>query len=523
MRKLKIGIIDLVARRPTKRLYGRVMNANLASIMPQILAVWCEEEGHDVTLVCYTGREDIAEEVPDKCDIVFIGAFTQAAQLSYALSALCRSRGAVTVLGGPHARCYPEDAAKYFDYVLGFTNRDLIRDVLQDCEQHRPMGVCLSAPGQPQHLPGVRDRWKFIEQTLAKSPTFKMVPMMASLGCPYTCSFCIDSTVPYQPLDYDVMTADLRFLLTKYKRPIVGWHDPNFGIRFDECMDAIEDALPNGGIDFVAESSLSLLSEPHLKRLQKNGFRGILPGIESWFDLGNKSKTGKKQGEEKVRHIVDHINLIKEYIPYIQTNFVMGLDSDEGPEPFELTKMFMDLSPVSFPAMSLLSAFGRAAPLNLELQKQGRVLPFPFHFLNNNHAMNVKPANYEWPDFYDKVISLSKHAFSWRMIGRRFRASKGNIPRFMNLVRAVSSEGFGRIEYYMKYRERLDTDREFRAYLEGESQVLPAFFKDKVKKDLGPMWSWLPEGALEHDPNAYLKTENGQEPAWQSALVAPAA
>lgn len=124
MRKLKIGIIDLVARRPTKRLYGRVMNANLASIMPQILAVWCEEEGHDVTLVCYTGREDIAEEVPDKCDIVFIGAFTQAAQLSYALSALCRSRGAVTVLGGPHARCYPEDAAKYFDYVLGFTNRD---------------------------------------------------------------------------------------------------------------------------------------------------------------------------------------------------------------------------------------------------------------------------------------------------------------------------------------------------------------------------------------------------------------
>jgi len=202
---------------------------------------------------------------------------------------------------------------------------------------------------------------------------------------------------------------------------------------------------------------------------------------------------------------------------------VMGLDSDEGPEPFELTKMFLDLSPVSFPAMSLLSAFGRAAPLNLEFQKQGRVLPFPFHFLNNNHALNVKPANYEWPDFYDKVISLSKHAFSWRMIGRRFRASKGNIPRFMNLVRAVSSEGFGRIAYYMKYRERLDTDREFRAYLEGESQVLPAFFKDKVKKDLGPMWSWLPEGALEHDPNAYLKTENGQEPAWQSALVAPAA
>ena len=51
----------------------------------------------------------------------------------------------------------------------------------------------------------------------------------------------------------------------------------------------------------------------------------------------------------------------------------------------------MDLSPGAFPGYSLLSAFGMAAPLNLELQRAGRVLPFPHHFLNNHHAMNVRP------------------------------------------------------------------------------------------------------------------------------------
>ena len=75
------------------------------------------------------------------------------------------------------------------------------------------------------------------------------------------------------------------------KRPIVGWHDPNFGVRFDDYMEAIEDAVPPGSMRHIAESSLSLLSEPHLKRLQQNGFKAILPGIESWYDLGNKSKT----------------------------------------------------------------------------------------------------------------------------------------------------------------------------------------------------------------------------------------
>ena len=60
--------------------------------------------------------------------MVFIGAFTEAAHTAYALSALCRSKGAITILGGPHARCYPEDAVRYFDYVLGFTDRETLMD-----------------------------------------------------------------------------------------------------------------------------------------------------------------------------------------------------------------------------------------------------------------------------------------------------------------------------------------------------------------------------------------------------------
>src|SRR6478672_5975291 len=141
MRKLRIGIIDLVSKGPTRAMFARVMNANFAAIMPQIIAVWCEEQGHDVTLVCYTGFEDLVKELPDNVDLVFIGAFTEAAQLAYALSNLFRSRGAVTVIGGPHARCYPQDAVKYFDYVLGFTDRGVIEELLRDPEPQRPVGV----------------------------------------------------------------------------------------------------------------------------------------------------------------------------------------------------------------------------------------------------------------------------------------------------------------------------------------------------------------------------------------------
>ena len=195
---------------PTRALYARVMNANLASIMPQVVGVWCEEPGTTSRSSATPASRDLAEELPGDVDLVFIGAFTEAAPSPTPSATSSAREAAVTVLGGPHARCYPEDARKYFDYVLGFTDQALVREVLQDCAPHRPVGMRLrGAKRQPTPLPGVRERWKFIEPTLAKAPAFKIVPMIGSLGCPYTCSFCIDSTSAYQPLDFDEIREDL--------------------------------------------------------------------------------------------------------------------------------------------------------------------------------------------------------------------------------------------------------------------------------------------------------------------------
>ncbi|PIW69339.1 MAG: radical SAM protein [Ignavibacteriales bacterium CG12_big_fil_rev_8_21_14_0_65_30_8] len=504
---LEIGIIDLVSKKPTNKLFARIMNANFASIMPQVVGVWCEEEGHNVNYICYTGKEDLINDLPINADMVFICAFTESSLTAYALSNLLRSLGAVTVLGGPHARCYPEDAVKYFDYVVGFTDKKIIQEILYDRSPHRPMGLYLNAQNQPLSLPGVRERWKFIEPTLKKAPLIKMVPMLGSLGCPYKCSFCIDSTVAYQPLDFEILKEDLKFLLTKFRRPLVGWHDPNFGIRFDDYMNAIEEVIPENSIDFIAESSLSLLSEPHVKRLKKNGFGAMLPGIESWYDLGNKSKTGSTVGMDKVKLIADQINMILRYIRYVQTNFVLGLDTDIGEEPFELTKKFVDLTPGAFPGYSLLTAFGRAAPLNLKYQEENRVLPFPFHFLDNNQAMNIKPLNYSWTEFYSRVINLGEHTFAWDAIIKRMIATKAFIPRWMNLVRAISAEGFGRVAYNKVILKKLDSDIKFRSYFEQETTELPEFYSETIKKDLGPLWNKLPGGAIYHDQNAYMKSE----------------
>jgi len=137
------------------------------------------------------------------------------------------------------------------------------------------------------------------------------------------------------------------------------------------------------------------------------------------------------------------------------------------------------------------------------MEKVERVVPFPFHFLDNNQAMNIRPKNYSWAEFYDRLIDLCSYSFSGRAIYRRLRSNRELIPRWMNVVRAMSAEGFGRIRHHKEIRRRLDEDPEFLPFFNQESTVVPRFYRELVRKDLGDLWEWLPDGAIDHDPNAY--------------------
>ena len=261
------------------------MNANLASIMPQVIGVWCEEAGHSVSYVCYTGYEDLNAALPAETDIVFIGAFSETAQLAYALSALYRQRGTVTVLGGPHARCYPEDSVRYFDYVLGFTDQSIIDEVLRECAPHRPMGIALAAPRQPLQLPGVRARWRFIKETLDKAPAIKIVPMLASLGCPYTCSFCSFGKLPWRTRKIEEVLRELVWLKETYSVQRILFFDDVLTLdqkRIEKLMQGMITAKLD--MEWVCCTRANNVSLELLRLMKRAGCKEIAFGIESGSD-----------------------------------------------------------------------------------------------------------------------------------------------------------------------------------------------------------------------------------------------
>ena len=85
----------------------------------------------------------------------------------------------------------------------------------------------------------------------------------------------------------------------------------------------------------------------------------------------------------------------------------------------------------------------------------------------------------------------------------------------MNVVRAMSSEGWGRIKYHTTIRRMLDTNPPVRWFMEGATSELPDFYRARIERDLGDLYRHLPAGSLMHDPNAYLKSEGNGAPVAQ--------
>ena len=177
--------------------------------------------------------------------------------------------------------------------------------------------------------------------------------------------------------------------------------------------------------------------------------------------------------------------MILRYVPYVQTNFVLGLDGDEGPEPFALTKRFVDLTPGAFPGYSLLTAFGQAARLNLDYQRtnRGAALPVP----RPEQPGDERAAkHYTWPDFYARDRSDPVHFFMARDSQPLWRDQRHD-PAVDERGASRIPEGFGRLKYHTEVRRRLGTDAQLRRYFDQETTEIPQFYMDLARKDLGAM------------------------------------
>jgi hypothetical protein len=470
----------------------RVFHPSYHGVMPSVVAVWAREAGADVTYRIYIGAESPARLLAGEWDVAFVSSFTRTAWTAYTISHHLRARGVVTALGGPHAHSYPEDSRRWFDYVLGFTDEEVVRRVVHERAPAVERGRYLAAKRHPSALPGLRARAPFVEAAVRRGRIFHAVPTLASLGCPYTCDFCSDAEVAFKPLSLLDIEDDVRFARLRWPTAMVFWHDPNFGVRFDETLAAVEQGLDGERGFFGAESSLSLLSSPRLARMRAAGFTVMVPGIESWFDYGRKCGADAAGGRARMEATASHILSVLEAIPYVQVNFIVTLHADTACANLALTREFIARCPAAWPNMNLVTAFGQSSPLSRTLAAEGRILDVPFPLLDTKTCWNLV-GDEDQARILRNLIGLLDYVGSVEVTARRVAAARGWRVRAVNLLRTWGGHDLRRhIRWYRRLLEWTERDSDFRDFVTGQSPVVPRQLLETALEKLGPFREMLP-------------------------------
>ncbi|OGO26253.1 MAG: hypothetical protein A2W33_09065 [Chloroflexi bacterium RBG_16_52_11] len=492
---MRIGVLELQSY-PANHAWDYIehffSNKQYASITPQAISFWCRQMGHQVYYVTYPGFGDPISNMPDDLDIVFIATHTLTAPLAYALCKVYRGEGTRTVLGGPHAKSFPQDCVRYSDLVVLECDQALVEDIIHD---RYPPGSIISSPAPYQEVPLIEERLpeiKIASFVAGRPHPGSFIPLLSSMGCPYTCNFCSDWNNPYLPLSNERLLEDLHFASETYPGVKLVFHDPNFAVRFEEVMAVLERIPPNKQSPYGVQSTFTILRTDRLERLRDTHCIFILPSIESWTTMySNKLGVGKIEAGEKLAQMVEKFRTLREYIPYLGTNLIFGLDHDSGPEPFELTKEFLLRAPFVYPTLHIPIPFG-GTPMFDTLLKEGRILKtMPFTFYRVPH-MTILFKNYDPIEYMEYMVDLFATASSQTLLKMRFASDNNFIARGINLMRTITAKR--RYKVFGNTLELLKNDPQFLAFHKGETEKLPDHYVLEYKRIMGKYSELVPVG-----------------------------
>jgi hypothetical protein len=494
---MRIGVLELLTEELgqgwIRNTYNRNFRRHYASIAPQAVSVWCRELGHEVHYATYYGEGRPEDLLPADLEVVFMATYTRASVLAYALARIYRRRGALTVLGGPHATAFPTDSLRFFDIVVHDCDKALIASILRG--EYAP-GSVVSSGHQLQEFPTVEQRMPEIAVASfdrGRRMIMSNIPLLTSIGCPYRCDFCVDWKNDYVMLPRERLLADLRYVAEKLPGILLGFHDPNFAVKFDEVLELIEQIPPDKRNPYVMESSLSILHGPRLRRLRETNCLYAAPGVESWADYSNKAGVGGSIGRPKLEKVVEHFEELHRHVPGLQANFIFGTDGDSGSEPAELTREFIRRLPFVWPTVNIPVPFG-GTPLYdhyLAEQRLLRVMPFAFYYFP---FTVVRPLHYGTIEFYDHLIETFKTIASRRLLLRRVRSTSSPGLRALHFLRTTGA--LNGVWTLRTLRNRIAADPELLAFHEGRSSRLPSYYGGVLKERLGSYAELLSERDL---------------------------
>ena len=186
--------------------------------------------------------------------------------------------------------------------------------------------------------------------------------------------------------------------------------------------------------------------------------------------------------QARLSRLTEQFTALHEYVPGLQANFVLGLDSDAGDQPFTLTRKFFTDLPFVWPNLNLLTPYG-GTPIYDRLASENRLLRnMPLALYCSPYLCYV-PRNYSPLEYYDKLIALFEASVSPSLVLRRALSRDHPVIKLSRCAQTVAVRRD--IIEMRRIRAALRTDPHMQHFHSGQRSDLPAFYLAHVGRRLG--------------------------------------
>ncbi len=408
---------------------------------PLHLGTYLQSKNIDVVFInCITNkewRETLIREI-ETADLAGISATTE--HLPHALE-ICKFIKELRpelpiVMGGTHATLYPAQCVSHslIDYaIIGegeLSTKDLIDAVVTKVDISKIDGIAYRNGNEVivneksrkfdfRSLPKVD--YKLLGENTYKNINKYNVGVLTSRGCPYGCSFCINSLIKekriwnyWEPIR---VIEEVESLLSLGVKNIAFW-DENFFVkkdRVEKILFLIEEKglkfewFTNVRADYFRED---YINEEFLRRLEKCGLRRIGLGAESGsqkiLDYLNKRTTPEQY--IKVAKMCSNSKII----PYF--SFIIGVpneDRDDIKETLELIYNIQEACPkAKFAGPQLYRPYPGSTLFN-DCVNRGWVPPKTLEEWADNISSNILQSNpFEMPWLEDPEFTRTAWFYS---------------------------------------------------------------------------------------------------------------
>jgi anaerobic magnesium-protoporphyrin IX monomethyl ester cyclase len=305
---LKIALIEPSAA--ASNVYSKIPMPLLG---PLYLGAILKQRGHDVTVY----NEDISQ--PDyrtlDADLIGVSILTSTAKRGYKIAGHFPKEK--VIIGGVHASLLPQEALQYARQVVVGEAEDVIVDVAEG-RMRDPI-----VQGRPvENL----DSLPYPDFSLLKGyrPSFSIVPVSTSRGCPFDCTFC--SVTKMFGREYRFRSANNVIAeLSSKKKARFFFCDDNFTANPLRARRLLELMITHKIRDWACQVRCDIAKDKDfLALMSRAGCSVVCVGLES-VNTETLKAYQKKQSVDDIMRAVSsfHRNKIK-----VHGMFVLGGDND---------------------------------------------------------------------------------------------------------------------------------------------------------------------------------------------------